>query len=124
MFRNRGLDTKTKEFLQRNIRSARWLIDAIQQRRHTLMRVVTATIKVQRDFLEKGPEFLKPLPMLQVAAGLGIHVATVSRAVSDKYVQTPGGIFSLRQFFSGGPQTTSGEILSWHGINAKLTQIL
>jgi len=95
MFRSRGLDGKAKEFLQRNIRSARWLIDAIQQRRHTLMRVVNAVIGVQRDFLEKGPEFLKPMPMLQVAERLGIHVATVSRAVSDKYVQTPGGIFPL-----------------------------
>ena len=88
------------------------------------MRVVEATIKVQRDFLEKGPEFLKPLPMLQVAEQLGIHVATVSRAVSDKYVQTPGGIFALRKFFSGGTQTSSGEILSWNGIKAKLMRII
>ena len=102
MFKGGGLDAKAKEYLQRNFRSARWLIDAIQQRRHTLMRVVNVVIKVQRDFLEKGPEFLKPLPMLQVAQKLGIHVATVSRAVSDKYAQTPGGIFPLRQFFSGG----------------------
>ncbi len=124
MFRSKGLDGKAKEFLQRNIRSAGWLIDAIQQRRRTLMRVVAATIKVQRDFLEKGPEFLKPLPMLQVAEQLGIHVATVSRAVSDKYVQTPGGIFALRKFFSGGTQTSSGEILSWNGIKAKLMRII
>ena len=124
MFRSRGLDGKAKEFLQRNIRSASWLIDAIQQRRQTLMRVVNAVIRVQRDFLEKGPEFLKPLPMLQVAERLGIHVATVSRAVSDKYVQTPGGIFPLRQFFSGGTQTSNGELLSWNGIKTKLMKVI
>ena len=124
MYKGGGLDGKAKEFLQRNIRSASWLIDAIQQRRHTLLRVVGVVIRVQRDFLEKGPEFLKPLPMLQVAAQLGIHVATVSRAVSDKYVQTPGGIFSLRQFFSGGTQTSNGEILSWNGIKAMLMKVI
>ena len=124
MYRGGGLDGKAKEFLQRNIRSAGWLIDAIQQRRRTLMRVVNVIIKVQRDFLEKGSEFIKPLPMLQVAEQLGIHVATVSRAVSDKYAQTPGGIFPLRQFFSGGTQTSNGEILSWNGIKAKLMKVI
>ncbi len=62
--------------------------------------------------------------MLQVAERLGIHVATVSRAVSDKYVQTPGGIFPLRQFFSGGTQTSNGELLSWNGIKAKLMKVI
>ena len=124
MYKGGAINAKAKEFLQRNIRSARWLIEAIQQRRHTLMRVVNAVIKVQRDFLEKGPEFLKSLPMLQVAEQLGIHVATVSRAVSDKYVQAPRGIFPLRQFFSGGTQTSNGEILSWNGIKAMLMQVI
>ncbi|NIA07882.1 MAG: RNA polymerase factor sigma-54 [Actinobacteria bacterium] len=124
MFKGGPLDAKAKEFLQRNIRSARWLIDAIQQRRHTLMRVVNAVIKAQRDFLDNGPQYLKPLPMLQVAEQLGIHVATVSRAVADKYAQTPRGIFSLRSCFSGGTQTSSGEILSWNGIKAKLMKVI
>ena len=124
MFKGCSLDAKAKEFLQRNIRSARWLIDAIRQRRHTLMRVVNAVINVQRDFLDNGPQFVKSLPMLQVAEQLGIHVATVSRAVSDKYAQTPQGIFPLRQFFSGGTQTASGEILSWNGIKAKLMKVV
>ena len=124
MFKGGPPDAKTKEFLQRNIRSARWIIDAIQQRRHTLMRVVNAVIKAQRDSLDKGSQYLKPLPMLQVAEQLGIHVATVSRAVSDKYAQTPRGIFALRSFFSGGTQTASGEILSWNGIKAKLMKVI
>ena len=88
------------------------------------MRVVNALIKAQRDFLDNGPQYLKPLPMLQVAAQLGIHVATVSRAVSDKYAQTPQGILPLRQFFSGGTHTASGEILSWNGIKAKLMKVI
>ncbi len=124
MFKGGPPDAKTKEFLQRNIRSARWLIEAIQQRRYTLMRVVNAVIKAQRDCLDNGHQDLKPLPMLQVAEQLGIHVATVSRAVSDKYAQTPRGIFPLRSFFSGGTQTASGEILSWNGIKAKLIKVV
>ena len=124
MFDSGSLDAKAKEFLQRNIRSARWLIDAIQQRRQTLMRVVKAVISVQRDFLDNGLSYLKPLPMLQIAEQLGIHVATVSRAVADKYAQTPQGILPLRQMFSGGTQTDSGEILSWNGIKAKLMKVI
>ncbi len=124
MLRGRALDDKAKEFLQRNVRSARWIIEAVQQRRHTLLRVANAVIKVQRDALENGPQYLKPLPMLQVAEQLVIHVATVSRAVSDKYIQTPQGIFPLRQFFSGGTQTANGETLSWNGIKAKLMKII
>lgn len=124
MLKGGSLDIKAKEFLQRNVRSARWLIEAIQQRRHTLLRVANAVIKAQRDALENGAQYVKPLPMLQVAENLGIHVATVSRAVADKYVQTPQGIFPLRQFFSGGTRTASGEILSWNGIKAKLMKIV
>ena len=75
-------------------------------------------------FLEKGQLFLKPLPMSKVADEVGIHVATVSRAVSGKYVQSPQGVLPLRSFFSGGMETEEGEMRSWDAVRARLVQIV
>lgn len=113
-------DRKTKEFLNNNVRNAKWLIEAIEQRRGTIERVIRIVVDTQRDFFEHGPEHLKPLPMISVADQLGIHVATVSRAVSEKWVQTPRGVFPLRRFFSGGTQSASGEDMSWDAVKEKL----
>ncbi len=121
---DRGLDRRTRDFIGNNIRSARWLIEAIQQRDSTLLRVVNVVIEAQRDFFEQGPQALKPLPMTTVADQLGIHVATVSRAVADKYLQTPRGIFPLRMFFSGGTETQGGEEMAWAAVQAKLEQVI
>jgi len=122
--KNRGVERDARTFLQKNIRSAQWLIGAIVQRRDTVRRVVEEVFAVQRDFIESGPEALKPLPMIDVAAKVGVHVATVSRAVSGKYVQTPRGIFPLRMFFSGGTTTAQGDAVSWDAVKAKLQEIV
>ncbi|HEX2971070.1 MAG TPA: hypothetical protein VHP11_01985, partial [Tepidisphaeraceae bacterium] len=89
MLKERSCDKKTREFLANNVRNARWLIESIEQRNSTILRVIKAVVEAQKDFFDKGPEHLKPLPMIQVADQLGIHVATVSRAVSEKWIQTP-----------------------------------
>ena len=117
-------DKKTKEFLNNNVRNAKWLIEAIEQRRGTIERVIRVVVETQREFFDSGPEFLKPLPMIGVADQLGVHVATVSRAVSEKWVQTPRGIFPLRRFFSGGTQSASGEDMSWDAVKEKLKIIV
>lgn len=122
--RDRATDKATKDFLRRNLRSAQWLLEAIAQRRRTILRVTEEVFKVQRDFLDHGPEALKPLPMADVAEKVGVHVATVSRAVADKYVQTPRGIFPLRMFFSGGTKTAEGEDVSWDAVKVKLQDIV
>jgi len=122
--RNRKTEREAKQFLQKNIRSAQWLISAIQQRRQTVHRVVEEVFDVQRGFLESGHEALKPLPMADVANKVGVHVATVSRAVAGKYVQTPRGIFPLRMFFSGGTKTADGEDVSWNAVKAKLQEVV
>ena len=114
----------TREFLTNNVRNARWLIESIEQRSSTIKRVIRAVVDAQQEFFEKGPEFLKPLPMIQVADQLGIHVATVSRAVSEKYIQTPRGIFPLRRFFSGGTTNAEGEDMSWDAVKEKLKVII
>jgi RNA polymerase sigma-54 factor len=103
--RGKTLDKQGKEFMRTNLGNARWLIDAVGQRRATLQRVVEKVVEHQRDFFDLGPSALKPLPMTLVAEQLGIHVATVSRAVAEKFVSTPRGVMPLRKFFSGGVQT-------------------
>ncbi len=122
--KDRQVDRKTREFVGNNLRSARWLLDAIEQRHATLLRVINVVVDAQRDFLDNGKQYLKPLPMTQVADQLGIHVATVSRAVNEKYIQTPRGIFPLRMFFSGGTETESGDAMSWTAVQAKLKTII
>jgi RNA polymerase sigma-54 factor len=115
---------KTKDFLQKNLRSAQWIIDAIQQRKNTLLKVAKSIVKYQKDFFNKGQLHLRPLPMSKVAEDVGVHLATVSRAVAGKYIQSPWGILPLRKFFSGGTEDASGESLSWEAIRAKLQQII
>lgn len=117
-------DKKTREFLANNVRNARWLIESIEQRKGTIQRVIRAVVDAQREFFDRGPEFLKPLPMIHVADQLGIHVATVSRAVSEKWIQTPRGVFPLRRFFSGGTTSAEGEDMSWDAVKEKLKTII
>lgn len=115
---------QTKKFLQNNIRSANWIIEAIEQRKNTLLRVATSVVKHQREFFDKGQLYLKPLPMSKVAEDVHVHLATVSRAVAGKYVQCEWGIVPLRKFFSGGMEDDSGEGHSWEAIRGKLQQII
>ncbi len=115
---------QTREFIKKNLSNAEWLIDAVQQRQRTLLRVLNAVVEAQRDYFDYGPQSLKPLPMTQVAERLGVHVATVSRAVADKYVMTPRGVVPLRGFFSGGTQTDTGEDMSWDAVKAALKEVI
>ncbi len=124
MARSRATEAKVREFIRNNLRSAEWLIEAIQQRRETVRRVMEEVFRVQKDFIEHGREALRPLPMTEVATKVGRHVATVSRAVAGKYVQTPRGIFPLRMFFSGGTTTASGQDVAWDAVRAKLQEIV
>ena len=124
MIKERSVDKKTREFLTNNVRNARWLIESIEQRKSTIMRVIRVVVDAQQEFFEKGPESLKPLPMILVADQLGIHVATVSRAVSEKWIQTPRGLFPLRRFFSGGTHNDAGEEMSWDAVKEKLKIII
>ncbi len=124
MSRDKTADKKTREFVTNNLRSASWLMDAIRQRQQTLLKVASIVVDAQREFLDRGPQALKPLPMAQVAEEVGVHVATISRAVHEKYLQTPLGIFPLRDFFSGGTETQDGESMSWTAVQAKLKELI
>ncbi len=122
--KDKNEDKKTRDFVMKNLSSAKWLIEAIQQRNNTLLRVIGVVVQAQRDYFDQGAQALRPLPMTQVADQLGVHVATVSRAVSEKYLQTPRGILPLRMFFSGGTESEDGEQVAWGAIQAKLQQIV
>jgi len=124
MTRNRDVDDQTRQFLQKNIHSAQWFMDAIQQRKRTLLRVTRAIVRYQKDFFDKGKLHLRPLPMAVIADEVGVHLATVSRAVSGKYVQCPQGILPLRGFFSGGMEDPTGAEHSWDSVKAKLQEIV
>jgi RNA polymerase sigma-54 factor len=124
LYKDRSTDPKTREYLKRKIQAGQWLLESIEQRRHTLEKVTRAIIQHQRKFLDQGPEHIEPLKMQQIAEQVGVHVTTVSRAVDDKWVQTPRGIFPLKRFFGGGTHTTTGEDVAWETIKNKLLEII
>ncbi|REK18644.1 MAG: RNA polymerase sigma-54 factor [Planctomycetota bacterium] len=117
-------NAETREYIKRKINSAQWLIESIEQRRNTLSRVAQAIVDHQTEFLDKGPEAIEPLKMQQIADKVGVHVTTVSRAVDDKWIQTPRGIFPLKRFFCGGTVSADGEEVAWDTVRLKLQEII
>ncbi len=113
-----------REFIRRKINAAQWLIEAIEQRRATLQRVSQAIVDYQQKFLDEGPEAIVPLKMQQIADQVKVHVTTVSRAVADKWMQTPRGIYPLRGFFVGGTTSDDGESVTWDAIRHKLQELV
>ncbi len=124
LLQNKDTPPETREYIKRKLNSAQWLIDSINQRRGTLTRVAQAIVDHQTEFLDKGPEAIEPLKMQQIAERVGVHVTTVSRAVDDKWMQTPRGIFPLRRFFVGGTVSAGGEEVAWDTVRLKLQEIV
>jgi len=124
MTKDKALAKNDRDFIKVNLGNAQWLLDAVGQRRHTLLRVVKVVVDAQRDFFDYGPQALRPLPMTGVAEQLGIHVATVSRAVAEKYLLTPRGVVALRKFFSGGLATDGGSDMAWDAIKEALKGVI
>lgn len=117
-------DNATKKFVQDGIRSATWLLDAITQRKNTLLKVVDIVLEKQREWFDEGAGHLRPLPMMDVADRIGVHVATVSRAVAGKWMQTPRGLIELRKFFTGGTENADGQSVSWEAVRTVLQEIV
>ena len=124
LLRDKSLTTDLRKHLRRDVESARFLIESIEQRRRTLERVAHEIIKRQGEFLEHGADHLKPLKMQEIADELGIHVSTVSRALKGKYIQTPQGIFDMKRFFSGGTETDSGQMISQQAVKDTIRKIV
>ena len=123
LYKDKGSDPKAKEYLKRKIQSAHWLIESIEQRRNTL-RSDPRDHPAPEDVPRQGPGAHRAAEDAADRRPVGVHVTTVSRAVDDKWVQTPRGIFPLKRFFGGGTHTADGEEVAWDTIKQKLLEII
>ncbi|MBV6520965.1 MAG: RNA polymerase sigma-54 factor [Gemmatimonadaceae bacterium] len=117
-------DSENKEFISNKLNSANWMIQAIEQRRQTMLKVMNYIVERQRDYFEKGVQYLKPLTLREVAEHIGMHESTVSRVTNEKFVQTPRGVLPLKFFFSSGLSTTGGEDVSARGIKDQIEKLV
>ncbi len=115
---------ENKEFINQRLNSAHWMIQAIEQRRQTMLKVMNFIVDRQREFFEKGVEYLRPLTLREVADVISMHESTVSRVTNEKYVQTPRGLLPLKFFFSSGLQTSTGEDASARSIKAQIQKMV
>jgi len=115
---------ENKEFISSKLNSANWMIQAIEQRRQTMLKVMNYIVDRQRDFFEKGVQYLKPLTLREVAEVIAMHESTVSRVTNEKFVQTPRGVLPLKFFFSSGLSTTGGEDVSARGIKDQIEKLV
>jgi len=120
----RKLNKDVRQFLRKKVESARWFINALQQRRITMLKTMHAIVDLQKDFFEKGPEHIKPMIMKDVAEVIEMDISTVSRVVNGKYVQTDYGVFELKYFFNEGMETLDGENMSTLRIKEQLKEII
>ncbi len=118
------VDQKAGEYIQEKLRGAVWLIKSIHQRQRTIYRVTKSIVKFQRDFLDRGIQYLKPLVLRDVAEDIEMHESTISRVTTNKYVQTPQGLFELKYFFNSGISTTEGESVASESVKSKIREII
>ena len=119
-----SFDDDTQRYIKKRLNAATWLINSIEQRRETIRKVVEELVRVQRDFLDKGPAHLKPLTMKEVAEAIEVHESTVSRAVANKYAEIPGGLVALKAFFQTGLKAGSGEDFLASQAKAELERLI
>ena len=117
-------DAESKDFIANKMNSAHWMIQAIEQRRQTMLKVMNYIVERQRDYFEKGVQHLKPLTLREVAEVIGMHESTVSRVTNEKFVQTPRGVLPLKFFFSSGLSTTDGDDVSARGIKDQIKKLV
>ncbi len=114
----------TKKYIRQKLEQARWLLNSINQRRSTMIRVMEAIIERQREFFEKGAAFLKPLIMEEIAQKVEMNVATISRVSNGKYVQTPLGVYEIKYFFNSGISRADGEDMSKRSVKQRIEEII
>jgi RNA polymerase sigma-54 factor len=114
---------EVRNYIREKIRAGKFLIKSLHQRQQTIVNIAREIVNRQREFMEKGVAFLKPMTMVQVAEVVGVHETTVSRAVSGKYIQTPQGLFEMKYFFTAGIQTSSGDGMSNTSVKDMIAEI-
>jgi RNA polymerase sigma-54 factor len=120
----RGAGGEAKQYVEQKVRSALWFIKSIQQRQRTLLRVTESIVKFQLEFLDRGLSFLRPLALRDVAVDIGMHESTVSRVTTNKYVQTPQGLFELKFFFHSGITSGNGNMVSSVSVKKMLRDLI
>ena len=115
---------KTKQFVVEKLNSARWFINAIHQRRATMLKVMRCIVENQVEFFERGPGFLKPMVLQEVADKVRMHISTISRVSNGKYVQTPHGVYELRYFFDGGLRRCDNVDISARSVKEKIAMLI
>ncbi len=116
-------NAEVKNYIREKIRAGKFLIKSLHQRQTTIRNIGREIVKRQREFMEKGVAFLKPMTMAQVAEVVGVHETTVSRAVSAKYIETPQGVFEMKYFFTAGLQTANGDGMSNTSVKDMVAEI-
>ncbi|MGB9663587.1 MAG: RNA polymerase factor sigma-54 [Ignavibacteria bacterium] len=119
-----GDEKELKKFIKEKLDAAKWFIDAIEQRKITLLRVMNLIVEKQKDFFEYGEKHLKPMIYKDIAEPLNLDISTISRVVNGKYVQSPVGIHELKHFFSEGLETESGETISNKNVKIRIKEII
>lgn len=113
-----------KSYIKERLRSAVWLIKSIQQRQRTIFKVAESLVKFQREFLDKGVGYLRPLILRDVSQDIGMHESTVSRVTTNKYAHTPHGIFELKYFFSSGMKKEDGSDVASESIKEHIKKLI
>ena len=122
--RDKGKSSETKNYIKGKLEQAKWLLNSINQRRSTMIRVMEKIVEEQKGFLEHGLSFLRPLTMETIAEKVGMNVATISRVSNSKYVQTPQGVFGIRYFFNTGVSKENGEELSKRNVKRIIEELI
>ncbi len=117
-------DAESKDFIASKLNSAHWMIQAIEQRRQTMLKVMHYIVDRQREYFERGVQGLRPLTLREVAEAVGMHESTVSRVTNEKFVQTPRGVLPLKFFFSSGLSTSDGDDVSARGIRDQIQKLV
>ena len=122
--RNPHISNETKDFIQGRLKNAKWLIQTIEQRRRTMIKVMESIVEEQRNFFDHGAIHMRPLTLQHVASKIGMHESTVSRVTTNKYVQTPRGVYELKFFFGSALGTESGDEVSAKSAKIQIREII
>lgn len=124
MLTGNNIHDEARKYIQDKLQSAIWLIRSVHQRQRTIYKVTESIIKFQREFFEKGIEYLKPLVLRDVAEDVGMHESTISRVTANKYVHTPQGICELKYFFNSAIQRTDGDLVASESVKERIKKII
>jgi RNA polymerase sigma-54 factor len=119
-----SIDSQAEQYINDKTRSAAWLIKSIQQRQRTIYKVAKSIIRFQREYFDRGIEYLRPLVLRDIAEDIGMHESTISRVTTNKYMQTPQGLFELKYFFNSGLSTSEGEFVASESVKNRIREII